>query len=145
MASWQLESPRVCICVNGSVRPVSYPQLFISEIRSKLLNLELYPKQMHISNTDNINIGEQIIITHSKVLEWEAKSKLLKGSLTAILKAADSDILLDLIHWDVVFLKGHIFVRCRMGPRQVSLEVYSTLVFQKSLVNLDVECISYIL
>lgn len=104
MAPWQLESFRVCICVKGSVKQVSYPKLFITEIRSKFLNLELYSKLMHISNTDDINIREQIFITHSKVLERESKSKRLKGPLTAILKAADSETLLGLIHWDVVFL-----------------------------------------
>lgn len=40
---------------------------------------------MNISNTDNINIWEQITITYSKMLESGSKSKLLKGSLTAIL------------------------------------------------------------
>lgn len=94
----------MCICVTGSARQVSYPKLFISEIRSKFLNLELYPKLMHISITDNINIWEQIIITHSKMLESGSKSKLQKGSLTAILNAADSGILFHLIHLDVVFL-----------------------------------------
>lgn len=59
---------------------------------------------MHISNTDYINIWEQIIIAHSKMLASGSKSKLQKGSLKAILNAVDSGILFHLIHLDVVFL-----------------------------------------